>query len=711
VGKADLLTSEIITKENKDSNGDVCAGLMIIHDMEGLSYDSYNKIVKINSNPGKDLLLISPSEQVITIYKTSYQPLKLILNEIGIKLKSGEVWQIKITGDKKLELLLINIITEPSDAAIYIDNISKGKGTTFETTLGEHTLRIELNGYETLETKISVSTKNILFNYTLIAVKQEVVEIRSEPAGASIYLDGVQEGETDYQIFRYPGKYKIRLSKSGYLNYEKEIEIKKNAQNKFSFTLARNISFLSLNITPNDAEVLINNKSYGTARKVELAPGNHLMDVKKKGYREVTENITLELNKTLERIITLEPIVGSLQVRVIPIDAEVILLDNHGNEINRWNGAKIIRNQIIGDYELKVSLEGYLPLVRKITIWENILSDEKFVLEKNIRVGNKGEELADSLFREGFTALKKSNLDAAVILFQKTIQIKPNHYEALGELGYVYYRKNNLEKVEEFSKKALEINPHYSLALCNLASVYLEKKDYKTAKDFCQEAIDYNFREARAFNTIGRVYYAENDFVKAEEYFNKAIDLDPSWPGPYMNIGLIYGNKGDYDKVIEYCERAIKIDPNYAVAYDNIGWAYGRKGDYDKVIEYCLKAVNIDSKLAKAYYRIGWAYGHKGDYDKDIEYCEKAIKIDPNDANAYGQIGYVYTCKTEPDKVLEYSWKAVNINPKLDYVYNNIGWAFGKKNDFLKEVEYRRKAAQLGNPVAQKWLKDNGINW
>ena len=255
-----------------------------------------------------------------SVFCSGYEPLKLILNELGIKLKSGEVWQIKLTGDKILDLIPISIVTTPKNAEVIIDNISKGTGTTFETNAGEHELRIELKSYRTLETKIYVSKKNILFNYQLEVSEPEIVTIRTEPKEAAVYMDGIIEGDTDVQIFRYPGKYKLRLTKSGYSDIDQEIEIKTGGQNNFTFTLIKNISFLNLTISPSDAEVEIDNKNIGKVRDIELAPGEHLLVIKKTGYREARQTITLALNKPVTKTIILEPITGSLQVKVIPIE-------------------------------------------------------------------------------------------------------------------------------------------------------------------------------------------------------------------------------------------------------------------------------------------------------------------------------------------------------------------------------------------------------
>jgi len=382
VGKAELMGGELIDKSIRDANGAICSGLIIVSDLTGLTFQSSNGIVKINSKPGNDFLFLSPDERVVTVYCTGYEPLKIILSEVSIRLKSGEVWQIKITGDKKIDAIPVNILVN-QEAEIFIDGISKGKGKehTINLSAGSHKIRLVKEGYKAIEETMEVSASKNLFKCDLKAIKPEVVEVRSQPKEAIILIDGVAEGKTDNQIFRFPGRYKLRLTLSGYLDIEKEIEVKENSDNKFIYNLVKNISTIILTTEPTDAEIDINNKSYGTQRNIELAPGKYFVNVKKNGYREKSETITIELGKPESRTITLEAITGNLQVKVSPIDAEVKLL-KEGKEIEKWKGAKYLTNLIIGNYSLETVFSGYEKLNKNITISENKTTNEDLTLKK-----------------------------------------------------------------------------------------------------------------------------------------------------------------------------------------------------------------------------------------------------------------------------------------------------------------------------------------
>ena len=116
VGHPEPLSDVIVAR--RDINGNFCAGIKIISEMDGFSYDSYNGIVgKIEDKPGEDLVYVSANERVLMVYHSGYEPLKIILQETGIRLKPRTVWQIKISGEARQ--LPVTFVVTPSDAVSY----------------------------------------------------------------------------------------------------------------------------------------------------------------------------------------------------------------------------------------------------------------------------------------------------------------------------------------------------------------------------------------------------------------------------------------------------------------------------------------------------------------------------------------------------------------------------------------------------------------
>ncbi|NPD47644.1 MULTISPECIES: formylglycine-generating enzyme family protein [unclassified Lentimicrobium] len=77
------------------------------------------------------------------------------------------------------QVLFVNIDVEPIDAEVYIDNqLCHPQNGPLELTKDKHILKIEKEGYFTIEEEIKVTKKSVYFNYSLIQ-NPDVVIIRS----------------------------------------------------------------------------------------------------------------------------------------------------------------------------------------------------------------------------------------------------------------------------------------------------------------------------------------------------------------------------------------------------------------------------------------------------------------------------------------------------------------------------------------------------
>jgi uncharacterized protein (TIGR02145 family) len=369
-GKPQKSATEFVSR--RDANGKICAAIQVISDMDGFKYQSNNGIVgNVDDQPGRDMVYLSPNERVLEIFKTGYEPLKIILSEYGIQLKEKEVWQIKIKGDAKTgDLLLVTFVVQPPDAVITIDGQPAKSDKPVKLSKGPHQLRIEKQGFQPVEETITVSESEVLFRRTLKEVDIEPVQIRSTPDQARILLNGVEQGLTNKGLFLFPGSYQIKLSKSGYVEVEETINVVSGGQNNFIFTLVKNSGSLSLQITPTDATVLLNKQNYSKGSQIELAPGMYKLEITKDGYYPQSETFEITRGELLQKTYSLTAKTGKLQFTVQPLDAKVILLRN-GQTVQTWSGMQYLKDLPVGSYTLKATAPGRAVSEKLVTIGEN----------------------------------------------------------------------------------------------------------------------------------------------------------------------------------------------------------------------------------------------------------------------------------------------------------------------------------------------------
>lgn len=378
-GKPEKISSEIVGI--RDLNGRYCAAIKIISSLEGLKYKSYNGVVKVEDDPGQDLVYVSANERVLEIYHTSYAPTKIILSEVGIRLKEKEVWEIHLVGDKKVP---IYIITNPENAKIYIDNNNVDGNGTIQTTLGKHILQIKMNGFRTIEQNLIVKENMAPLKFQLEEIELAQVQIKSNPTGAEFTINGTNKGITDQGLWLFPQNYPIEIKLSGHKTILDTIIVVEGELNSFDFKLEKSSKYGLLNITtdPIDVELSINKEKYKKTKNISLGEGSYKVEISKNGYQTISEWIQIAQDKTLNKSYTLKMMRGDLRFNITPLDASV-QMTREGKLIEEWKGMKQISNLPIGDYYFVCHASGFEEIIKEEKIEENEILDLNIKLNKN----------------------------------------------------------------------------------------------------------------------------------------------------------------------------------------------------------------------------------------------------------------------------------------------------------------------------------------
>ncbi|HPE58497.1 MAG TPA: SUMF1/EgtB/PvdO family nonheme iron enzyme [Bacteroidales bacterium] len=357
-GEPQKSETEIVSR--RDNNGNFTAAIMVISDMEGFSYDAYNGVVgNVDSRPGMDLVHVQATERVLEIYKTGYRPLKIILSEVGISLRPQEVWQITITGDAPPAATLpVTIRITPADASLTIDG-KPAAGTTHSLTPGSHTLKIEIEGFKTEEKNITVSEKQVFFEFALQHQPDAGLQIETTPGGASVYLDGVKLGETPLAVFYKPDTYPIRIVKEGYVTLENQTLEVALPQTRKSFTLEENVGYLTIN-THSGASVYFNDQLIANPKNVKLPPQLVKVKVTMPKAEPMEQQVVLKRNDRLTFDLYPQVQTGTIQIAVTPFDAQIELTGDTGEKYTA-TGMKVFEDIPRGTYIVKVSAAGYDP--------------------------------------------------------------------------------------------------------------------------------------------------------------------------------------------------------------------------------------------------------------------------------------------------------------------------------------------------------------
>lgn len=334
-GKPERSEDEIVAV--RDPNGRFCAAVQVISDMDGFSYDAYNGVVRMDDMPGKDMVFLQPDERVLEIYHTGYEPLKIILSEVGIRLKEREVWKVRIAGEKEIAVV---IITQPEGAEIFLDGQSMGSGKQHTLTIGSHQLRIVQKGYKPIVEAINVDEEHALFEYTLEEIEEVGVVITTQPDSAEVYIDEVKIGVTPLSDFYLEGRYPIRIEKEWYVTYQDSIEIK-GPETQKEYVLQPDFGQVTVTSSPeSNLDITLNGISQNaqTPHTFErLRPDTYLLSARSQYYE--AEDTEIVLKRGEKREVKLNAMERFATLTINTHNNAIVYLN--GKQIQQWKDIRL----------------------------------------------------------------------------------------------------------------------------------------------------------------------------------------------------------------------------------------------------------------------------------------------------------------------------------------------------------------------------------
>jgi tetratricopeptide (TPR) repeat protein len=160
-------------------------------------------------------------------------------------------------------------------------------------------------------------------------------------------------------------------------------------------------------------------------------------------------------------------------------------------------------------------------------------------------------------------------LKAAVAAFQHVLKIKPDHSDALNNLGMVYQDLGDLSAAELTLRRATLLRPSESNYHFNLALVLANQGKVPEAEIACNQAIRLDPEFAEALNTLGNLLASQGKFEDSESSYRRALALRPDFAGTLNNLGNVLVITGDLAEALICYEKALQIKPDLSDAASN----------------------------------------------------------------------------------------------------------------------------------------------
>ncbi|MFT5483562.1 MAG: sulfatase activating formylglycine-generating enzyme [Halieaceae bacterium] len=186
--------------------------------------------------------------------------------------------------------------SEPQSANIIIDG--EIRGTTpavIELLQGKHELGIELIHHQSWQQSLTITAGEPQDLGTLpLLAADGWVQLLSSPSGANVTIDGEFRGQTPTRIALRPKRsHRVAVYKPGYKTRNTSIRVEADEEKSLNLRLAAQLGRLRVAMSPADAELIINGKSYGSSSQtIEIPAFEQVLEVRRSGYRSYRQRIT-----------------------------------------------------------------------------------------------------------------------------------------------------------------------------------------------------------------------------------------------------------------------------------------------------------------------------------------------------------------------------------------------------------------------------------
>jgi len=240
-------------------------------------------MLKINSEPEAGATVLLDGKEISQKTPVSIESLRLGKYSVVVQkemfLSASE--EITVTNNDTLQRtyqLKPNFgtvgVSAPDDASIYIDSVYVGKGFYHNRIApGVHTFQAkkELVRYKTETLNIASGDQKTV--NLVVQTDQGVIEINSEPAKATVYINDINYGKTPFRKIKMQvGKYFIKLEKEGFETITIPLLVEENVPAPVNVTL-KALPIAPADSTNSVAVPAVPNDSLKTIEKIQKQVG------------------------------------------------------------------------------------------------------------------------------------------------------------------------------------------------------------------------------------------------------------------------------------------------------------------------------------------------------------------------------------------------------------------------------------------------------
>ncbi|NTV02884.1 MAG: tetratricopeptide repeat protein [Chlorobiaceae bacterium] len=232
---------------------------------------------------------------------------------------------------------------------------------------------------------------------------------------------------------------------------------------------------------------------------------------------------------------------------------------------------------------------------------------------------------ADSLHMLGLVEYRRKNLERAVDLIGRAIEINPHNAAFYSDRGYALQDMRCFDAALACYDKALALDQTLAITHLNRGNVLREFMVNAPALESyarAQELIEQQPQTAENLHLLGTIAFRMRNLEASVDLIGRAIDLEPENAGYYSDLGLALQEMTRYDDALRNYDKALSLDPGLEVTHFNRANTFRAQKRFDAAFECYDKALSIKPDYWDVYWNKSLDLLMIGDLDQGFELYE-----------------------------------------------------------------------------------------
>jgi tetratricopeptide (TPR) repeat protein len=197
------------------------------------------------------------------------------------------------------------------------------------------------------------------------------------------------------------------------------------------------------------------------------------------------------------------------------------------------------------------------------------------------------EQFAAANFNLGMTLVSSGEFAEAGNYFQRTIELEPDHVEALINLGAVFGRTRNVDMAVKTLRRAVELSPDSIPARVNLAAALSASGEFAATVPHYEAILSAEPNNASAHSQLARSLVEVGRIESAAEHFDTAVRLNPNDFAATVTLSWLQATSPidtvrDGERALELAQRLNSASGGEnPMVLDVLAAAFAEQGDFE----------------------------------------------------------------------------------------------------------------------------------